>query len=453
MSARIPWVRRLSVRHLWMLPAFAGLAWAASLPLDDNSFLWHVRAGTLQIDSGEVLRQDPFSFTEAGAPWRTQSWLVELGYGWLENLTGGIGWVPLMTFLAATATLVLTAAAVYARTRAPAVTGLVVLMVAWQAAPFMNPRPVLFSYLLLAAMVAVLSRRDPPLWVVPLLVWCWAAVHGSFVIGIGIVALDAIRRRSRQEFVAAGLAGLAASLTAHGLGAWETLLRFFQSRGALGLIQEWGPPDFTNPFLLPFVLSLVGILVAAAIGRIDVWDLVLVVPFLGFGLLAERNVFPALLVLAPWAAMALPLGQTARDGRRREPVILNLALVGVLVVFSVIGLLRPQELSEERFPIGGALGAVDEGPLFHDAAVGGYLIYSEWPARLVFIDDRAELYGEEGIRRFADLRVGTDAETVLAGLGIEQVLIDPGLPLATVLGSSGWSECYRDESFVVLKAN
>jgi len=91
--------------------------------------------------------------------------------------------------------------------------------------------------------------------------------------------------------------------------------------------------------------------------------------------------------------------------------------------------------------------------LFHDAAVGGYLIYSEWPARLVFIDDRAELYGEEGIRRFADLRVGTDAETVLAGLGIEQVLIDPGLPLATVLGSSGWSECYRDESFVVLKAN
>ncbi|MGD2051139.1 MAG: hypothetical protein PVI35_01570, partial [Acidimicrobiia bacterium] len=434
-----PLLRRLSVRHLWVLPPFAALAWAASLPLDDNSFLWHVRAGTVQLDAGQVLRHDPFSFTALGAPWRTQSWLADLGYGWLERVTGGIGWVPLMTFLAAAATLGFAATAVYHRTRSPLTTGVAVLVVAWQAAPFLNPRPVLFSYLLLAALVAVVVRRDPPLWVVPLLVWCWAALHGSFVVGIVLVGLDAVRRRSRREAVAGALAIAAASFTAHGMAVWETLWRFFQSRGALGLISEWAPPDFSNPFLVPFVLVLIGVLVAAAAGDVTRRDLIVLVPFIGFGLLVERNVFPALLVLAPWAASAVPRRASAR-ARRGESTVLNLAVVAALAVFAVVGLARPQHLSEERFPIGGALAAVGPGPLFHDAAAGGYLIYAAWPERLVFIDDRAELYGEDGFRRFTDLRVGIDAEATLADLGIDQALLTPHLPLLEVLERGGWVE-------------
>jgi hypothetical protein len=434
-----------------MLPPFAALAWAASLPLDDNSFLWHVRAGTVQLDAGEVLRHDPFSFTALGAPWRTQSWLADLGYGWLEKVTGGIGWVPLMTFLAAAVMLGFAAVAIYTRTRSATTTGVAVLVVAWQAAPFLNPRPVLFSYLLLAALVAVVVRRDPPLWVVPLLVWCWAALHGSFVVGIGLVGLDAIRRRSRREVTATALAVVAASFTAHGLAVWETLWRFFQSRGALGLISEWAPPDFSNPFLVPFVLAVVGILVAATSAEVTRRDLIVIVPFIGFGLLVERNVFPALLVLAPWAASALPWRAPARE-RRGESTVLNLAVVVALVAFAVVGLARPQHLSEERFPVGGALDALEEGPLFHDAAVGGYLIYAVWPERLVFIDDRAELYGEDGFRRFTDLRVGIDAVATLADLGIEQALVTPDLPLLEVLENDGWVERFRDDDFVVVAA-
>jgi hypothetical protein len=434
-----------------MLPPFAALAWAASLPLDDNSFLWHVRAGTVQLDAGEVLRHDPFSFTALGAPWRTQSWLADLGYGWLEKVTGGIGWVPLMTFLAAAVMLGFAAVAVYTRTRSAVTTGVAVLVVAWQAAPFLNPRPVLFSYLLLAALVAVVVRHDPPLWVVPLLVWCWAALHGSFVVGIGLVGLDAIRRRSRREVTATALAVVAASFTAHGLAVWETLWRFFQSRGALGLISEWAPPDFSNPFLVPFVLAVVGILVAATAGEVTRRDLIVIVPFIGFGLLVERNVFPALLVLAPWAASALPWRAPVRE-RRGESTVLNVAVVVALVAFAVVGLARPQHVSEERFPVGGALDALEPGLLFHDAAVGGYLIYAVWPERLVFIDDRAELYGEDGFRRFTDLRVGIDAVATLADLGIEQALVTPDLPLIEVLESDGWVERFRDDDFVVLAA-
>ena len=54
---------RLTVRHLFVLVPVLGVFAAAAKAITDNSFLWHVRAGTLQLDTGEVLRSDPFSFT------------------------------------------------------------------------------------------------------------------------------------------------------------------------------------------------------------------------------------------------------------------------------------------------------------------------------------------------------------------------------------------------------
>ena len=93
-ATAVPWWRRLTPGHLVLLVPWIGLVVGAASPIRDNSFLWHVRAGTLQLDLGHVLRTDPFSFTMQGAPWRTQSWLLELGYGLLERWTNGLGWVP-----------------------------------------------------------------------------------------------------------------------------------------------------------------------------------------------------------------------------------------------------------------------------------------------------------------------------------------------------------------------
>ena len=88
--------RAVRQRHVWLLAPFVALVAPLSRPISDNSFLWHVRAGTVQLDLGEVLRADPFSYTSGGEPWRTQSWLAELGYGWLERTFDGVGWSVLL---------------------------------------------------------------------------------------------------------------------------------------------------------------------------------------------------------------------------------------------------------------------------------------------------------------------------------------------------------------------
>ena len=152
-----------------MVP-FLAVAWRVARPIGDNSFLWHVRAGTLQIDRGQVLTTDPFSFTATGEPWRTQSWLAELGYGWLERLTGGIGWVPTMKFITVSLAVGLITLVVHHVTqRNHWATLAALILLVWQSLPFTFARPALFGFALLACAVAVTYSKRRPLWALPLL--------------------------------------------------------------------------------------------------------------------------------------------------------------------------------------------------------------------------------------------------------------------------------------------
>ncbi len=440
---------RLSVRHLFVLVPILGVVVAAARAISDNSFLWHVRAGTIQLDTGQVLRADPFSFTAGGEAWRTQSWIADLGYGLLERWTGDLSWVWPLVAITMTATLALVGVAVYREAHNLVATAGVLFFVGWLVLRTLVPRPVVFSHMLLAALILALAH--PRLrWTIPLLMWVWAGVHGSFVIGLGLIVLEALRTGRKQLWGTLGLSVVAVSLTAHGLALWLVLVEFAQNRGALDLIQEWAPPDLTDPGAAPYALLVGALLLGAARSRIEPGDLVVVVPFLLFGLTSYRALIPATLVLAPWAARSIRL---APGRRRAEPGLVNSAIALTLVVVAVwLGASRAESApDDELFPVA-ALGAVSAGNVFHGDAVGGYLIYAAWPDRLVYTDDRAELYGEQRFQEFVDTRAGRPGwEDVFARYDINQALLsstDTGLE--AVLAASGWSERYRDDEFVVL---
>lgn len=445
---------RLRVAHLRLLIPFVVLAWRAALPIGDNSFLWHVRAGTLQIDTGAVLRTDPFSFTAMGEAWRTQSWLAELGYGWLERLTDGISWVPLMKFGAMGLTLALLGLVIHrvgGRRHWVTLGGLFFLL--WQGTPFGVARPALLGFLFLAVAVAIAHTPRSPLWVLPVLFWLWASIHGMFAVGLGYLLLDALRKRSRRQAIAVVVSGAATALTAHGLGAWWIVAQFLRNREALDLISEWQPPDFSNPFILPLLVVVMGLIIAGTLGRLQVGDLWVVIPFVAFGVLAERNVWPAVIVLAPFAFQAFAGRQPAEARHRSESGVMNWAIAAGLVAVSVIGLTQPVKLVDERFPTREAVATLDAAPLFNGSAVGGYLIYADWPEIEVFIDDRAELYGADGFQQFHDLKSGVGIEETFENLGIRQVLVSSDWPIVSYLELLGWEYRYQDEHFIVMAAS
>ena len=212
--------RRVSTVHLFMLLPWIGIVVAARQPIRDNSFLWHIRAGDLQVEAGRVLTVDPFSSTFAGKPWRTQAWLADLLYSWLHTIAG-LSFVPWLIALASLVAVSYVGLAAARASTSGVAAAVLITMVAWIGVGFLSPRPVLFSYALLAALAVILER--PRLrWSIPLLLWLWASLHGSFIVGLGLIVLTALARKRRfgRDL---GAAVVAVSVTAHGLGTWMTL--------------------------------------------------------------------------------------------------------------------------------------------------------------------------------------------------------------------------------------
>jgi hypothetical protein len=419
----------------------------ARLPVRDNSFLWHVTAGRLQIDSGSVLTTDPFSFTFGGEAWRTQAWLLDMTYAWLDARFD-LGYAGVLVAVSALVTYALILLAVWRVTSSIEATALVGVMAAWLSAIYLNPRPVLISYLLLALTVVVcLDRRLR--WVLPALMWIWAAVHASFVLGIGYVVLDGLRRRDRRVAIDVAAMTVAASLTAHGLGVWELLIDFVGSSDALALITEWRTPDFAGIPLSPFFVGIVLLIVAGVRGTLSGRDLWVVVPFLAFAMTATRAVWPAWIPLAPVVALALVDIRASSSPSRSTTRVLAI-LAAAIVVFPFV--IPISGTFSERFPVAAAAELADV-PTFHDDHTGGYLIYALGPEFEVFVDDRAELYTADHLRDVLTARSGTPRwRGVFEEWGIGQALIRPDDGLVQVLEDEGWISTYADEEFVVLVA-
>ena len=429
-----------------LVPLFLVAVAAVSL-IRDNSFLWHVRAGAVQLSEGRVITEEPFSFTMTGTPWRTQSWLIELLYGQLESWFGGLSWANVMVGVFATVTAALIGLSIYRGVRSPIVTGFAMIVTVWLAGPFIQPRPVIASYVLLAALVLVLQNRERLIWLAVPLIWIWAGVHGSWVIGGGLLVLEWLRTSDRQVFKA-GIAALASVfLTAHGFGAWEVLVDFANSQGALSLMDEWGVPDFGDHTQAPYLVVVAGVIFAAMRGKIEARDLIVVLPFLFFGMTSKRAVFPAAIVIAPWAALAIPRIELSKA--KASAVVSGLA-VGLVVLLTLsVWFVRPLgELDYEVFPSPQIQGAMDGRNVFHDDVAGGFLIYAEWPARLVFIDDRAELYGEEAIREMLEVRSGL-YEGPFEEFGFDAALTKETWGLTQRLEADGWIRAAEEEPFVV----
>jgi len=439
--------RRLTVRHLLLLTPWIGVVVGASRPIRDNSFLWHVRAGDLQLAAGKVLTVDPFSYTMVGKPWRTQSWLADLLYGTLEQGAVGLDWVPWLLIICGGLVLALVGLAAFRRVSDPLPVALALFALLWLGLPNLVPRPVILSFVLLALLVVTLEAEAE--WAAPLILWVWAGVHGSFVLGLGLLLLDALRRRiAWRRAVGRILVSLiAVSLTAHGLGVWAMLSSFLSNREALSFISEWATPDLLSIAVAPYVLIIAAVIVAAASGRIKVRELWVVVPFLVFGLTSARAIMPAAIVLVPFAASVWPSARRGEMIVTRGPALVNLVLAAALMVLPLLALRGFEGVDTNRFPVEAA-GYLRTDPVWHDDRTGGYLIYVD---RLpVFVDDRAELYGADFFGEFVNTRRGTPVwKSVFEQYDIEQALVATDAGLANVLTAEGWRVDFTDDRWTV----
>jgi hypothetical protein len=475
----------MKIPHLDRAHTFAGILLFGLLAMTarnavDPDLWWHLRTGEWIMQTGHIPHSDPFSFTRAGSPWVAHEWLSEIAFFEIWQHSGAAGLIIFSSFVTTAGFLLL-----YWRCRAmPHWAAAAVALGALAAAPAWGVRPQMFTFAFASLLLWLLERgQDRPrllLWIPPLFL-LWLNLHAGFALGpalliafgAGLVWEAAVGETAwvevRPQLVRLLLALLAClalvPLNPSGAQLYRYPLDVIRSAGMRSFIVEWLPPDFHQLLYLPVFLMWGALLVVLGRSRSRPRGRLLTPLFLAFvaSLDAVRHI-PILVLLAiPVIAAAFPV--TAPMSRpwllspdpKKVQLAFRAAILILLACFAVIrwdSLIRKQSRTEaELFPYQ-AVEFLRSHPvpsrLFVYYDWGGYAIWKLYPEQRVFIDGRADLYGDDLLNQFqqaAQLRAGWDK--VLEQWGVQAVLVPPSALAEGLLLDDRWHAEYRDKQAIL----
>jgi len=216
-------------------------ATVAATPLTDPDVWWVAAAGRQMFATGQVPRQNMFSFVEPSHPWIMHEWALGPAYAWALDHVGPCVFVAIaLLVLAADLTLVI--AATLGRSRRVA-SGLFMafLAVGGFGMRFLSARPTHVALLFPMAMtlIAFAPRFGPASLAAAVAIeLVWANVHGSFPLGVVLLVVAAVDRpRDRGVcLAAAGASALATLVNPYGLALHRFVWNYF--RGGDGIYRE-----------------------------------------------------------------------------------------------------------------------------------------------------------------------------------------------------------------------
>jgi hypothetical protein len=440
-----------------------------NLLLGDSDTYWHIAVGNWILDQGALPRADIYSFTKSGEPWISSSWLAQVLYALAYDLAGWAGPVVLAAASIAAAFALL---AFFLGSRIPDKYAIALSVAALLlSASHLFARPHVLVLPIMIAWVSGLSRAsergDSPSFLLLPLLALWANLHGGFVFGLVLVApfaFDALwnanvpqRGRLAMRWMAFAVGALAACCaTPYG---WDSILasrRILDLGELLHLIYEWMPADFSH-FGRFEACILAAIAAAFYFGvRLPLPRIVLVLGLLHMALSHVRNVeifalLAPLVVLGPLSSQfAL---EPARFGRMAFPIASSVVLAALLGgstwAFAANRKFAPPEVQSPAAAVD-VLKAHNARRILNDLPFAGYLISRGIP---VFIDGRAELYGEPFVMAYYRAMQLKDVNVLLDMLkdyDIDAVVLTPATPAASFMDHvDGWRRIYADDYAVV----
>lgn len=431
---------------------------------------WHLAAGDLIRQRGEVPFQDPWAFTLGDRRWYNLSWLWDVMASVLYQHTGFAGIVLMVIACGAVIAAYLAFCGLSSGASAPAVSIAVfaacLLYPCYEASPnmYLAASPNIATMLFAVVFYGECLRRRR--WfLLPLMMVAWVNLHGGFMLAfpiLGVFGGIALLRRDWTNFRNTCLAGIGcvAAIFVNPLG-WHvydgvraTLGHFVQAD-----IGEWRSYFFNMelPGSLPgivYALTFVGLeLRYRNVTRVPLEARVLAWLFLFLGLYQFRYIaFFFIFSSVPMALHIdglLPKRLSNPEVRR---AMLAAGIVGVLLLpFTFMqvrsALTLPDMLSEQDARYLEA--HTSHARLLNHWNVGGLLIFRTRGSVPVFIDGRAATaYPDELLRDYHDL-VQWDIDAASWDKVISKYKIDAVLwirahdPLRQFLvGQRGWKEEY-----------
>ncbi len=499
--------RLLTLDRILGLPTLAAAAFALLVYLwmpksmADPDIWWHLRDVAVQWDAHSWLHHDVLSATANGAPWINHEWLSEIPFylGW--TLAGPRG-VLLVSMAVTEAVLLLTFLLCWRYTRSAALTLVFSSLAAANATVSFGPRTLLFGWFCLIVELLLLERwsagRLQPgtaLWAFPALFACWVNLHGSWLIGMLLLAtflvcnalmrvsespafarwqlsslyhmLQRPRRRDRSLWQAAGLSACALLLNPYGwrLVAYPFDLAFRQTLN-IASVQEWQSLDIHTPRAKLFLLTLLVLCGVQLLrrSRWALWELVYVAVGIYASLAYSRFLFLAALLVCPLVARQIsqclrpdpaPAHQPTTPGWR---ALLHAVLIAAMLHMVAARFPSIQTMAAAEGPTypTAALRMLQtfhpRGPVFNQYIWGGFLEYNA-PQIPVFVDSRVDIFERNGtFQDYLDVAQLRHPFETLDRRGIQYVLFERRAPLSLLLKSTGrWKTLYEDSTTVLLE--
>ena len=486
----------LSERRLVMFLFLVVIFTLAARQVVDPDFWWHLKAGELVVTTRSIPHTDFFSATFSGRPWITHEWLSEsviyliyrgLGYpgliaGFALLITAGFG-IALTRFAA--------------RVSHPFVAGGVLLLGGLAAAPTWNVRPQIFSFFFASVWLALLDRhRKAPdsrtiWWLVPLMI-IWANAHAGFALGpvltaltiVGVVLEGLISRGETLALVWPRVRIVCLVLVCclgvivinpNGVRLYSYPVETLTSHAMMKYIEEWWSPNFHELLFQPLAVFMLATFAALSLSRkrIGLADLLLLMATAWAALRSGRNIPFFVLVALPllaehawdwltaqsWGAWferpeKVETGRAAMIKTSLNVVLLVVApllMAALRVGHSVAG----QPATEAKwFPAAATEYLKTQQspqPIFNEYGWGGYLIWKLYPQVHVFIDGRADVYGDAFFEEYMSVNSGEPGwREKLDQHDVRTVMVKPDAALASLLRQdSGWEKAFEDQSAVI----
>ena len=443
----------------------------------DADFWWHIKIGEGILATHHWPTTDPYSFTVAGQPWLACEWLGDVLFAAVERAAGLRGLDFLLILLSAAIILALYGLATLrsGNSKASFITTAALLVM---VVPVLSMRPQMLGYLFLVLTLIALERfrqgKLDALWFLPALFLVWINTHGSWVLGLGTMAvywvsgLRAVHIGGVQTRVWAPADRLRLSLVfllclaVLPITPYGTRLALYPFQVASSLpvnmasINEWQPMPFNllgGKVFLVLVLGLFAMQIALEL----TWRLE-ELALLFFGTLMAFLHVRFILVFVPFFAplFAMMLARWVPGYERKKDLHLVNAILMACMVVAMVRYFPSEAKIQESVASRSPVGAVDflrqhsiSGPLLNSYGFGGYLIWARGPEHKVFIDGRGEVYENGGV--FSDylhitlLKPG--ALTVLRRYGVQACLLSRDEPLANVLVAlPEWQRIYYDQN-------
>ena len=444
---------------------------AAKTLLVDPDIWWHLANARILAATHHFIWTDPYAFTAAGQRWIDWEWLSELPYLFFYNVLGLRG-IYLVTWFTLSGNLLL----VYWRGCRRSGSGNAALWASAVALVLMTvnagPRMIEFAYMAMSVELAILKAAERGdkrwLWCLPPLFCLWINLHGTWLIGIGLLGLyilcglfplhwrffeqRAFTAKERNRLLAVFVACLAAVfVNPYGWHlVWSPFDMMLNQKMVVAVTTEWQPLSLSS-FEGKGVVVAIALMVIANWRRSRKWTMyeLAIILFAWYAAIDHhRFTYLAAVLTTPMLAVDLRRAFFTESDAETIPAanytLTAAALCAMLVLFPSEGSLK--KMQQMMFPLRLVAAIQPSWRTFNAEYVGGMMAFESKPS---FMDTRYDSFEHNNVMTdYRKVWLTRDALSVLDKYRVDHALVKGNMPIAGLLErTAGWRVLMREKSW------